>query len=314
MKLAKTISAVVPVFNEDAVVLEFYNRIKKVLEEVADSFELIFVDDGSQDATLQKLKDLRVKDGRIKIISFSRNFGHAMAISAGIEHASGDAVVVIDGDLQDPPEVISEFLKKWEEGYPVVYGIRRKRKEWFGKRLAYWAFYRIFRKLAFASLSNVPLDAGDFCLMDRQVVEVIKNLPERNRFLRGLRSWAGFRQSGVEYERAGRFAGSTKYSLKKLIKLAADGIFSFSYAPLRVATFFGFFVAAAAFAGIIFALYLRLVKGLVGTIGYYSTLISVLFIGGVQLISVGILGEYVARVYEEVKRRPLYVVKEKIGL
>lgn len=314
MKLAKTISAVVPVFNEDAVVLEFYNRIKKVLEEVADSFELIFVDDGSQDATLQKLKDLRAKDGRIKIISFSRNFGHAMAISAGIEHASGDAVVVIDGDLQDPPEVISEFLKKWEEGYPVVYGIRRKRKEWFGKRLAYWAFYRIFRKLAFASLSNVPLDAGDFCLMDRQAVEVMKNLPERNRFLRGLRSWAGFRQSGVEYERAGRFAGSTKYSFKKLIKLATDGIFSFSYAPLRVATFFGFFVAAAAFAGIIFALYLRLVKGLVGTIGYYSTLISVLFIGGVQLISIGILGEYVARIYEEVKRRPLYVVKEKIGL
>ncbi len=303
-----------PVFNEEAVVLEFYNRIKKVLEEAVDSFEIIFVDDGSQDTTLQKLKDLHSSDSRIKVISFSRNFGHAMAISAGIEHASGDAVVVIDGDLQDPPEVVPEFLKKWEEGSQVVYGIRRKRKEWFGKRLAYWAFYRIFRKLAFASLNNVPLDAGDFCLMDRRVVEVIKNLPERNRFLRGLRSWAGFRQSGVEYERASRFAGSTKYPLRKLIKLAADGIFSFSYIPLRIATFFGLLVAAAAFAGIIFVLYLRLVKGLVGTVGYYSTLISILFIGAIQLIGIGILGEYIARIYEEVKHRPLYVVKEKIGL
>lgn len=304
---------VVPVLNEEAVILEFYYRIKKVLEETVHFFEIIFIDDGSQDTTLQKLKDLRFSDNRIRIISFSRNFGHAMAISAGIEYASGEAVVIIDGDLQDPPEVILKFLEKWEEGYPVVYGIRRKRKEWFGKRLAYWTFYRIFQKLAFASLTNTPLDAGDFCLMDRPVVEVIKNLPERNRFLRGLRSWTGFRQYGVEYERAARFAGSTKYPLKKLIKLAADGIFSFSYIPLRIATLFGFFVAIAAFAGIIFVLYLRLVKGLLGTVGYYSTVISVLFIGGIQLISVGILGEYIARIYEEVKQRPLYIIKEKIG-
>lgn len=306
----KKISVIVPVLNEEAVILEFYDRAKKVLESITDSHEIIFVDDGSTDSTLIKLKEFAKNDSRVKIISFSRNFGHPIAISAGLDYASGEAVIIIDADLQDPPEILPEFIKKWQEGFEIIYGIRTKRKEWWGKRLAYWCFYRIFKKLA--SL-NVPLDAGDFSLIDRKVADIIKSLPERNRFIRGLRSWAGFKQCGVVYERAGRFAGKTKYSFKKLLKLAADGIFSFSYIPLRLATFLGFLVAAVAFLAILAVLYLRIFYGVIGIPGFSSTIITLLFIGSIQLVAIGILGEYIARIYEEVKHRPLYVINEKIG-
>lgn len=310
--LNKKISVVAPVFNEEAVVEEFYNRMKKVLEEATPEHEIIFVDDGSSDSTLEKLKNLHNKDAKIKVLSFSRNFGHLKAVSAGLEFSSGDAVMVIDSDLQDPPEVLFDFLKKWQEGYKVIYGIRTKRKEWFLKRFAYWAFYRLFKKLA--SLKDIPVDAGEFSLLDKQVVDIIKSLPERSLFLRGLRIWVGFKHCGVVYERSIRFAGKTKYPIRKLVKLAADNIFSFSFIPLKIATMMGFIVAFIDFLIILIVLYLRLVYGVIGVPGFSSTIIAIFFIGGVQLISLGILGEYVARIYEEVRHRPRYVVKEKIGL
>ena len=311
MKLSKKISVVVPVLNEAKVLAKFHDRLRRILEEHVEEFEIIFVDDGSSDSTIDQLRELSRKDFRVKIISFSRNFGHPMAISAGLDYVSGDAAIIIDADLQDPPEILPEFLHKWQEGYKVVYGVRSKRKEWFYKRLAYWLFYRMLSKLA---PLHIPLDAGDFALLDRDIVNILKLLPERSRFVRGLRSWVGFRQYGVVYERAARQGGWTKYPFKKLLKLAADGIFSFSYIPLRLATILGFLVASTAFLAIVVILFSRLVYGVIGVPGFSSTIITVLFMGGIQLISMGILGEYIARIYEEVKNRPLYVIKEKIGL
>lgn len=304
------ISIIAPVFNEEAVVSEFYNRVANVLNKNSTSFEIIFIDDGSTDKTLDKIKKLGNQDFSVKAISFSRNFGHGMAISAGLVHAQGEAVIILDGDLQDPPEVLPEFINKWKEGYEVVYGVRAKRKEWFGKKLSYWLFYRILKKL---SSLEMPVDAGDFCLMSRIVVDQIKTLPERNPFVRGLRSWVGFRQCGVVYERSRRFAGVTKYSLSKLLKLATDGVFSFSHIPLKLATFLGFVIATGSFLAILVVLYARVFVGVLPPRGFASTVIIILFLGGVQLISIGILGEYVARIYEEVKHRPLYIIKEKMG-
>lgn len=309
--LNKKLSVIAPLLNEEEVVLEFYNRTKQALSSLTNNYEIIFVDDGSTDSTLSKLKEIHAQDKNVKVISFSRNFGHPMAISAGLDHVTGDGIMVVDADLQDPPELISDFVKKWQEGYEVVYGVRKKRKEWFGKRLAYWLFYRLLKK---ASSLSIPVDSGDFSFLDKKVVNVMKAMPERNRFLRGLRSWSGFRQFGLEYERAARFAGSTKYPFKKLLKLAADGIFSFSYIPLRLAMAAGFLVAGVAFLAILIVLYLRIFVGIVGNTGFASTIIAILFLGGIQLIAVGILGEYIGRIYDEVKNRPLYVVKEKIGL
>lgn len=308
----KKISVVAPVFNEEIVVEEFYNRMKKVLEEATLEYEIIFVDDGSYDSTLKKLSVLHNKDSKVKVISFSRNFGHTTAVSAGLEFVSGDMVMIIDSDLQDPPEVLFDFLKKWQEGYKVVYGVRTKRKEWFGKRFAYWAFYRLFKKLS--ALKDIPVDAGEFSLLDRQVADIIKSLPERNLFLRGLRIWVGFKHCGVVYERSSRFAGDTKYPFGKLLKLALDNIFSFSSVPLKIATMIGFIITSLDFLIILIVMYLRIFYGLIGVPGFSSTIIAIFFIGGVQLISLGILGEYIARIYDEVKHRPRYVIKEKIGL
>lgn len=310
--LNKKISVVAPVFNEENVVEEFYNRVKSVLSSSVSDYEIIFVDDGSTDSTLEKLHYLREKDSRVKILSFSRNFGHIVAVTAGLDFASGDAIAIMDSDLQDPPEVLLNFLGKWQEGYKVVYGIRIKRKEWFGKRFAYWFFYRLFRMLS--SLKDIPVDAGEFSLLDKRVADIIKTLPERNRFLRGLRIWVGFKHCGVKYNREGRFAGKTKYPLSKLIKLAADNIFSFSFIPLKIATVVGFTIALLDFLVILIIICLRLFYGIIGVPGFSSTIIAIFFVGGVQLISLGILGEYIARIYEEVKQRPRYVVKEKIGL
>ncbi len=305
------ISIIAPVLNEEAVIDEFYNRVANALDKISASFEIIFIDDGSTDKTLYKIKKLSEHNPAVKAISFSRNFGHAMAISAGLAHSQGEAVIILDGDLQDPPEILPEFISKWQEGYDVVYGVRTKRKEWFGKRLSYWLFYRILKKL---SNLNMPVDAGDFCLMSKKVVELIRSLPERNRFIRGLRNWVGFKQYGLVYERSGRFAGVTKYPIGKLIKLAADAIFSFSNIPLKIATWLGFIIAGSSFTAILVVLYARIFGGALPPRGFASTVIVILFLGGVQLISIGILGEYVARIYEEVKHRPLYIIKEKVGL
>lgn len=305
------VSVVAPVYNEEESVREFARRMSATLSAYAQRYEILFIDDGSTDNSLSLIAQMHRENPAIKALSFSRNFGHAAAISAGLAYAQGDATVIIDSDLQDPPEVLPDFFKKWREGYQVVYGVRTKRKEWFLKRFAYWLFYRLFSLVAV--LDNVAIDSGDFCLLDKEVVFQLRALPERGRFMRGLRSFVGYRQCGVIYERAGRFSGTSKYSFSKLLRLALDGIFSFSYIPLRLATFFGLFVASGAFISILVILYLRVTRGVIGTSGFTSTIIAVLFIGAIQLISVGILGEYVGRIYDEVKQRPIYIVREKIG-
>jgi glycosyltransferase involved in cell wall biosynthesis len=306
-----SISVIAPAYNEEAVLAEFCRRTAAVLKALTGSYEIILIDDGSTDKSLAVMQDIHKQDSHVKFISFSKNFGHAAALSAGIDHADGAVVAIMDADIQDPPEVLPEFFKKWQEGYQVIYGIRTKRKESFIKRGAYWAFYRLFKRLA--SLKDTPLDAGDFAVVDRSIILQLRALPERSRFLRGLRSWVGFKQCGVPYERAARFAGETKYSYRKLFKLAFDGIFSFSHVPLRLATIFGFIVAIIALVASIIILYLRLVLGVIGVSGFSTLIISLLFIGSIQLISVGILGEYIGRIYDEVKRRPIYIAKEKVG-
>lgn len=273
-------------------------------------FEIIYVDDGSSDGTASILRDLQARDSCVRVVRLSRNFGHQVAITAGLEHASGDAVAIIDGDLQDPPEVIGEFLARWREGYDVAYGVRTNRpgetafKLWTAK-----AFYRLINRL---SDTRIPLDTGDFRLMDRAAVDALLSMPERDRFVRGMVSWLGFSQVAVPYVRAARYAGATKYPLFKMLRLATDGILSFSITPLRLATWVGFAASGLAILGIFYALYARffathLVRG------WTSSLIAVLFIGGVQLICLGIIGEYVGRIYGESKRRPLYFVRERLG-
>lgn len=301
-------SIVIPVFNEEETLEELYNRLGKVLKDLDGAYEIIFVDDGSFDKTKEILLNLCGKDPNIKIISFSRNFGHQAAITAGMEHSIGDAIIVMDADLQDPPEFITSLVSKWKEGWKVVYAIRQKRKEGFFKRISYSTFYWFLNKISYM---DVPQDAGDFSIIDREIVDLIKTMPERNRFLRGLRSWVGFKQTGIVYERHERFAGNPKYSFLKLLKLATDGIVSFSYIPLRLATQLGFIVSGFAFVGAVFTLIQRLTIGTVP--GFATTVISILFLGGVQLITIGILGEYMGRIYDEVKQRPIYITQELIG-
>ena len=305
------LSVVVPCFNEEAVLRETNRCVVSALQKAPIGFEIIYVDDGSSDTTPELLRELQAQDSRVRVVRFSRNFGHQVAITAGLEHASGDAVVIIDADLQDPPEVILEFLAKWLDGYDVVYGVRTDRagetafKLWTAK-----IFYRFISRL---SDTAIPIDTGDFRLMDRRVVNSLLSMPERDRFVRGMVSWLGFSQVGVSYHRAPRAAGSTKFSLFKMLRFALDGIFSFSILPLRLATWTGFAASALAIFGILVVLLDKFlaVPGMVK--GWTSTVIAVLFIGGVQLISLGIIGEYVGRIYGEAKRRPLYVVRERMG-
>ena len=311
------LSVVVPCFNEEAVLELTHGRLLESLgADASFDLEIVYVNDGSRDRTEEMLFDLADRDARVKVVSFTRNFGHQPAVSAGLRYASGDAVAVIDADLQDPPEVILRLMEKWREGYDVVNAVREQRKEGVAKRFAYALFYRTYRWLASI---DVPLDSGDFALMDRRVVEVMNALPEKNRFVRGLRSWSGFRQTGVAYERQSRAAGETKYSFRKLVRLAFDGIVNFSTAPLSL--IFGMGVVTAFLALLAAAAYLawRIVD--VSILGYtpgqapgFTTLILViLFFSGVQLISIGILGEYLGRIYQETKMRPTYVVKEVRG-
>jgi len=303
------VSVVVPTFNEEANLPTLYERLTGVLTAQGLPYEIVLVDDGSADGTLAEIEQLRRQDPRVKYLRLARNFGHQAALTAGLAHASGRAVVVMDADLQDPPEVIPELLSRWREGYDVVYAIRRHRRESVTMRVAYALFYRLLHRVAAV---DMPLDAGDFCLMDRRVVDQLNALPERNRFVRGLRTWVGFRQTGVPYDRQARHAGRSQYNFWKLLRLAVDGLVSFSYVPLRVASTMGFVVSLGSLVVGLYYLILRL-AGHRDPAGFAGIIISVLFLGGVQLISIGIMGEYVGRIFDEVKSRPIFIVAEKEG-
>ena len=307
----KLVSVVVPMYFEEEVAQECYNRLSKVMESSRYAYELVFVNDGSTDRTMEILESIADKDKRVRVVGFSRNFGHQVAVTAGIDHAKGDAVVVIDADLQDPPELILKMLELWEQGYHVVYAKRKKRKgeTWF-KLMTAGAFYRLLDKLTDV---KIPLDTGDFRLIDRKVAKVLQIMPERNRFIRGMVSWAGFRQIPLEYEREERFAGVTKYPLRKMIKFALDGIISFSSKPLKIAQVFGFMAVGLAMLVFLYAVVYRLAGGRNLVSGWASIMTSITFLGGVQLISIGILGEYIARMYDESKGRPLYIVEREIN-
>lgn len=304
------LSVIVPCFNEEQVVRETNGQLITVLQAITPNFEIVYVDDGSTDFTADRLHEMQLQDNRIRAVRFSRNFGQQVAITAGLEHARGDAVVIIDADLQDPPEVIQEFFQKWRDGHDVVYGVRVERKgETAFKRGTAKLFYGIISRL---SETAIPLDTGDFRLMDRRVVDALLAMPERDRFVRGMVGWLGFSQVAVPYRRAPRFAGDTKFSLFKMMKFATDGIVSFSILPLRMATWIGFAASAIAVLEIAIALFDKIfAHGLVR--GWTSTVIAIWFVGGVQLICMGIIGEYVGRIYGESKRRPLYVVRERMG-
>ncbi|HVU68487.1 MAG TPA: glycosyltransferase family 2 protein [Ktedonobacteraceae bacterium] len=299
-------SIVAPVFNEEETLPHFYERIVKVMEQLGESFELLLINDGSRDRSYRIMQELHEQDPRVHAIDFSRNFGHQIAISAGIDHARGQAVIVMDTDLQDPPEVIPDLAARWKEGVEVVYAQRARRLgESRFKLITASAFYRLIARITSV---NIPRDTGDFRLMDRRVVEVLITMREQHRFMRGLSAWVGFRQEAVQYERQERFAGETKYPLSKMIRFSMDAITSFSHVPLKLATTFGFFLAGLSLLGIVIAAIARVFFGVIT--GQASTLVLVLFLGGVQLIFLGILGEYLGRIYDEVRSRPLYIVRE----
>ena len=305
------LSVIIPCFNEELVVSETHHRLLETLEtKPAFCFELIYVDDGSRDGTLEVLREFQQADHRVRVIALSRNFGHQIAVTAGLEHATGDAIVVIDADLQDPPEVILEMINRWQEGVDVAYGVRSERdgetvfKLWTAK-----VFYRFINRL---SDVQIPLDTGDFRLMDREVVNALLSMPERDRFVRGMVAWVGFRQEPVHYHRAARFAGETKYPFKKMLHFATDGILSFSSVPLRISVYMGFCASGLSTLGIIYALTLRLFTD-VWVTGWTLLFIAMLFLGGIQLLFLGVIGEYLGRIYGEVKRRPLYLMKERLG-
>ncbi len=310
-----SLSVVVPCFNEEEVISTTYQRLAAVLGNKDFNLQIVFVDDGSTDSTPSLAANFTRQDPRVKTVLLSRNFGHQAAVSAGLANADGDAIVVIDADLQDPPEVVLDMVQRWLQGADVVYGIRTKRKESLLKRAAYKAYYKIFHWLANI---DAPLDAGDFSLIDRHVLDVINQLPERNRFFRGLRAWSGFRQVGIVYERDPRAAGVTKYPLHRLIKLAFDGIFNFSTTPLTAVFVGGLLMSGISFIVLVLVLIFRIfdipIFGMrpSDVQGFSSTILTILLIGGIQLISIGVLGEYIGRIYTEAKGRPTYIVLDKI--
>ncbi len=300
------LSVVVPLFNEELNVEHLYSRLVASLGPLEVPYELVFVNDGSRDATAKLLDRIHDEDPNVAVIHLSRNFGHQPAVSAGLDHARGRGVIVMDGDLQDPPEVLPLFVRRWEEGFDVVYAVRTKRKEGPIKRLGYFAFYRILNAI---SDLDIPLDSGDFCLMDRKVVDALKTLPERMRFVRGLRTFVGFRQTGVEYERAAREAGRPKYTLRALIGLAIDGVVSFSSYPLRIMTYLGIGTAVLAVL-LVFWILLDAFSNHTAPRGWASVIVSVLFMGSMQMIGMGIIGEYLRLIFLESKGRPFYIVGE----
>ncbi|WJH35591.1 glycosyltransferase family 2 protein [Paenibacillus sp. CC-CFT747] len=306
-----TYSVIVPMYNEEAVIEETYRRLKKVMSGTGASYELLFVNDGSRDRCPAIIRDYAYWDDTVKLIDFSRNFGHQIAITAGMDYAEGEAVIIIDADLQDPPELIYDMIAKWREGYEVVYAQRMKRngETWFKKSSAS-LFYRLLRA---STEIDIPVDTGDFRLMDRKVVEEMKKLPENNRFVRGLVSWVGFRQTSVEYERDERLAGETKYPLKRMIKLCLDGITSFSIKPLKLSGYLGALLSASGFLYLLYVLYLAVFTD--ETLRGWASLVSVMLLfNGFILLMLGIMGEYIGRIYDETKGRPLYVVREVYGM
>ena len=312
------ISVIVPCLNEEIVLPGFYERMTAAAAGWGVDYEILCVDDGSRDRTWELLKAQNQKDPRWRCLSFARNFGHQAAVSAGLYYATGDAAVIIDADLQDPPEEIARLLAKWHEGFEVVFATRKKRRDPLVKRILAWGFYRVISGMARLPM---PTDAGDFCLLDKKVVAVMNALPERNRYLRGLRTWCGFKQTSVEFQRGERAAGAPQYTFKKSFRLAMDGIFSFSTVPLRLATWLGLVVSACAFLGAVFTFCEKVFVDEFTKLGFPpgphgipTLVISILFLGGVQLICLGILGEYIGRIYDEVKGRPLWILRDTAGI
>ena len=310
------LSVVIPCYNEEEVLPLLTERLGKALPRLNIDWEVIFVDDGSADKTRELLEQMHSGEPRFKVLGFSRNFGHQAAVAAGIAHSSGDVVAIMDADLQDPPELLEQCLDKWRAGYSVIYAVRQKRKEGIFKKAAYAGFYRLLKTVADI---NIPLDSGDFCVMDRKVVDILNQMPERNIFLRGMRAWSGFKQIGLPYERQERAAGATKYPLKKLVRLALDGIFSFSTVPLRLATWLGLFTICLCLVGImIFSAWRIFGLNLMGHVaeqlpGWTAGMVVVMFLSGIQLTMLGIMGEYMARIYDEVKGRPRWIVETQHG-
>ena len=307
-----TISIVAPVYNEEDVLPELARRVREVMDETGEDWELVLVDDGSRDRSAQIIQELHEADPRVTGVSFSRNFGFQIAVTAGLDHARGDAIILTDADLQDPPQVYPRMIARWREGYDVVYGIRTSREgeTWF-KVMTAKLFYRFIYRITSV---DIPLDTGDFRLIDRRVVDAIRRMPERNRFLRGMVPWVGYRQTGIEYERVARFAGESKFSsVRQMLPFAVDAVTSFSYFPLRIATYLGFIIAVISMLAILTVVLVRLFGPDTPLLGQATTLVAVLFLGGVQLISLGIIGEYLGRIYDEVKGRPLYLVDKEWG-
>lgn len=311
------LSVVIPCYNEEAVLPMLFARLSAAAGQWGLEYEVILIDDGSTDGTWEQMQRIHQSDPRWKMLSLSRNFGHQIALWTGLCASTGRIVAVLDGDLQDPPEILPEFFKKWEEGYDVIYGVRKQRKESPLKRACYFLFYRLLSVLADV---HIPLDTGDFCVMDKRVVRVLSRSPERRPFVRGLRAWAGFKQLALAYERQSRAAGEPKYTFVKLVKLALDGILSSSIQPLRIASYLGIAVSTLAFAGAVFTFLQRIFRDQFAAIGmrpvpgFATTVIAMLFLGGVQLLCLGILGEYLGRIYESVRGRPPTVVAETLGI
>lgn len=304
-------SFIVPIYNEEENIGEMYRRISQVMNQMDGDVELCLVNDGSRDRSLKMMRELHQKDPRVVYLSLARNFGHQIAVTAGLNFVRGQVIVILDADLQDPPELILEMVELWRNGYHIVYAQRIKRRQegWF-KRFTAYAFYRILKRLADV---DIPTDTGDFCLLDRQVVDVLNAMPERNRYIRGLRSWAGFNQTAVRFERDPRFAGDVKYTFRKSFALAINGIVSFSKEPLRLSTYLGLLAAIVSLLMCLLVLYWRIFTPDSPLTGITIILIAVFFLGAVQLVSIGILGEYIGRIYEEAKQRPLYTLSEVAG-
>ena len=311
MKKTPTYTIIAPIYNEIDNISLLYTRISEVMAQTGEPWEFVMVDDGSSDGSTEAILELKAQDDKVKPVIFARNFGHQIAVTAGLDYSKGDAVIIIDADLQDPPEVILDLIQKWKEGFEVVYAVRSKRvgETWF-KLFTASAFYRLIQRITDV---NIPMDTGDFRLLDRKVVQVLNGMREKHRFLRGMSVWVGFKQTGVEYERVERFAGETKYPLKKMIRFASDAITGFSYFPLQLAMYLGFISTGISIISILVVIVLRL-AGSQAFFGQATTLIAVLFLGGVQLISIGLLGEYIGRLYDEAKGRPLYITRENIEM
>jgi polyisoprenyl-phosphate glycosyltransferase len=304
-------SIIIPIYNEQENLPELYNRLRLIIDTLEGKSELVLIDDGSKDNSLKLLEELNQQDSRVHYLSFARNFGHQIAVTAGLNYAQGKAMIVMDADLQDPPEIIPELITKWQEGYHVVYAQRvsRKQENWL-KRLMAYTYYRILNRFTDVT---IPTDTGDFCLMSREVVNILNSMPEKHRYIRGLRAWIGFPQTAVKFNRDPRFAGEVKYTFTKSLKLGIDGIISLSRKPLKIATYLGLLTALLAIFMMILVLLWRVYQAPDQLVGYAMITIAMFFLGAVQLICLGILGEYIGRIYDEVKQRPIYTIKKAVG-